>query len=691
MAMVWVLATNTSTAAPLPAYPGPVPGPPVVAVSDKGRMPHADAPAQNPPLAATGRSISIGNSALLASWALVGNGLGPLVMQDVSTPRKRTLPPSGEAFAIVLAQGQVYPASAFCLEGEPGTALLVDDPKAPRMASRIPGRQLEARMRSSDGRLGVVWRAILHDGANYIRQEIDVAARNEDCQIQEIVWFDAAVPDIRLAGSVDGSPIVTGDFFFGCEDPMALNAATAAGGAVSCRLRRNATLRRGETLTVSFVAGVAPAGQMRRAFLYYLERERAHAYRPFLHYNSWYDIAWDPFAMNENNCLDAIRTVGERFIKPHGVVVDSMVFDDGWDDPKTLWQFHKGFPHGFTPHAALCREYNTRLGVWLSPFGGYGVPKDQRIQFGSGQGFETNATGFSLAGTNYYAAFKRSCVEMIRRYGANHFKFDGIATGMYASGGGQYVLDTEAMRRLMLELRREEPSLYINLTTGSWPSPFWLRYADSLWRQGNDMDFTGKGPKQQQWITYRDQETHRNVVRKGPLYPLNSLMTQGVAYSRHGTAGEPSFNSAGFKDDVRAFFGSGTGLQELYLQPDKLTAQDWIVLAEAAKWSRASADVLVDTHWIGGDPGRLEPYGWAAWSPRKGIVTVRNPDDQPRQFALNLREAFELPAGAPARYSLKSPWAEHGTQPAMLLEADKPARLTLKPFEVVSYDAIPVP
>ena len=66
-------------------------------------------------------------------------------------------------------------------------------------------------------------------------------------------------------------------------------------------------------------------------------------------------------------------------------------------------------------------------------------------------------------------------------------------------------------------------------------------------------------------------------------------MTQGVAYSRQGTAGDPSFNAAGFKDDVRAFFGSGTGLQELYIQPARLSPEDWHVLAEAAKWSRANA------------------------------------------------------------------------------------------------------
>ena len=436
--------------------------------------------------------------------------------------------------------------------------------------------------------------------------------------------------------------------------------------------------------------GVVPEGQLRRGFLYYLERERAHPYRPFLHYNSWYDTAWQPFALNEANCLEAIRLFGEHFVQPHGVVLDAMVFDDGWDNPQTLWQFHDGFPNGFTPLAQLCQQYHTRLGVWLSPFGGYGKPKEQRLKFGREQGYETNPTGFSLAGPKYYAAFRQACVDMIRKYGVNHFKFDGIAAGTYASGGAGYVLDAEAMRRLMLELRQEDPKVYINLTTGSWPSPFWLRYADSVWRQGGDMGLAGKGPRQQQWLTYRDQETYRNIVGKGPLFPLNALMTQGVAYSRQGSAGDPTFNSAGFKDDVRAFFGGGTSLQELYIQPGKLTAEDWQVLAEAAKWSRANADVLVDTHWIGGDPGKLEVYGYASWSPRKGIVMLRNPDDQPHEFALDVGAAFELPAGAVTAYTLKSPWAEDASRPALTAEAGKPLPFKLNPFEVLVLDATPV-
>lgn len=648
-------------------YPGPRPGRPQFRVN-------AD-------------TIRFENRALSLTWVLKDGGLVPGTLRDATTGSN--VPLDGEVFVITLRDGSRYPASVLRLDGPPRVTRLAGERGSSRLAERLPGRQVQATLRSSDRRLAVVWRAIAREDANYVRQELELTATTPDFALDTISWLEARFPEPRTVGRVDGSPVVAGPFFLGAEDPMGLNQVSAE-NRVTCRVRWNAPLHPGERLTPSLVLGVTPPGQLRRGFLHYLERERAHPYRPFLHYNSWYDIAWHPFALNETNCLEAIRLVGERFLQPHHVVMDALVFDDGWDDPRTLWQFHAGFPRGFAPLAELARQYGTRLGVWLSPFGGYGEPREQRLAFGRAQGYETNPTGFSLAGPKYYAAFRDACVRQIREYRVNHFKFDGIATGMYADGGAEYVRDTEAMRRLMLELRREDPDLYINLTTGSWPSPFWLRYADSVWRQGGDMGLAGKGPTQQQWLTYRDQEVHRNVVGKGPLYPLNALMTQGVAYSRHGSAGDPTFNSAGFKDDVRAFFGSGTGLQELYIQPDKLTAADWQVLAEAARWARTHAEVLVDTHWIGGDPARLEVYGYASWSPRRGVVMLRNPDDQPQDITLELHTAFELPPGAPECYRVASPWAEDVNKAAETVEATTPWRVRLAPFEVRVLEAVPV-
>jgi hypothetical protein len=450
---------------------------------------------------------------------------------------------------------------------------------------------------------------------------------------------------------------------------------------VQCRLARNAVLKDGETLVQSFVLGVAAPGQMRRGFLAYVERERIHPYRPFLHYNSWFDIAWDKQKYDEAQSMDAIQQFGRQLVRQRGVQMDSFLFDDGWDDDKTLWYFHSGFPQGFTPLKATAAEYHAGIGVWVSPFGGYDVAKMQRLKYASRFGYETNASGFSLAGPKYYKRFHDICLEMVQRYGVNQFKFDGLAAGARANENG-LTRDGDAMLRLVEDLRAAKPDIYINQTTGTWPSPFWLLCVDSTWRGGADHDFQGQGSWCQQWMTYRDAQTYDNVVTKASLYPLNSLMLHGIIYAKNASH-LTNMSDADFADQAREFFGNGTQLQELYITPALLDKQNWNDLAEAAKWSRRNADVLVDTHWIGGDPGKGEVYGWASWSPHKAILVLRNPTDQSANFTADVASLFELAAGVPGKFVMRSPWEKNYQEPAVTLESGRPATLALKPFELL--------
>ena len=80
--------------------------------------------------------------------------------------------------------------------------------------------------------------------------------------------------------------------------------------------------------------------------------------------------------------------------------MDSFLFDDGWDDNIRLWKFHGGFPNGFAGLKAAAAKYDAGIGVWISPFGGYDVAKMQRLEYASQFGYETNASGFSLARQN---------------------------------------------------------------------------------------------------------------------------------------------------------------------------------------------------------------------------------------------------------------------------------------------------
>jgi hypothetical protein len=126
----------------------------------------------------------------------------------------------------------------------------------------------------------------------------------------------------------------------------------------------------------------------------------------------------------------------------------------------------------------------------------------------------------------------------------------------------------------------------------------------------------------------------------------------------------------------------------MYVTP-VLTSDEWDTLAECAKWSRANATTLVDTHWIGGDPGKLEQYGWASWSKQKGIVTIRNPSDSPRRFALDPQSAFELPPDAPRQYTVRSPWAGESGSAQIRLTAGHESTIELAPFEVLTLEATP--
>ncbi len=186
-----------------------------------------------------------------------------------------------------------------------------------------------------------------------------------------------------------------------------------------------------------------------------------------------------------------------------------------------------------------------------------------------------------------------------------------------------------------------------------------------------------------------DGITREMIVHRAPLFPLNSLMTQGIVHSRLGTAARLADDLKDFKDEVRMFFASGTQLQELYISPQRMTSEMWDVLAEAAKWSRANAVVLVDTHWIGGSPFQGEVYGYAAWSPRKGIVALRNPGQGSAKFTLDLRTIWELPPEAPKTYVLKSPWPADASKPAFTVSTLRSRTLELAPFEVLVLEGTP--
>jgi hypothetical protein len=599
-------------------------------------------------------------------------------------------------FSIVLV-GNAKPLTSgtMKLAGDPHVVALTGNPGAVRLSDRLNGQSLRATFSDESSGLSVEWAAIMRDGANYLRQELTLRAGRGPMAIERIEMVHASIAGAGTTGPYDGMPIVTDKLFLGIEHPMARSRISAA-SEVQCWLPRRCELKPGSAWTVSSGIGVYPPGQLRRAFLHYLERERAHPYRQYWHYNSWYDLNIgrndnpDPLRrMTEAQCLGVIGEFGRELHDRRGVGLDGFVWDDGWDDWNTLWQFHAGFPHGFTKLKESAAQQGAGMGAWLSPWGGYGGSHQMRVKFGRQHGYETNAQGFSLAGDKYYAAFRDTCLKMIRDCNQNYFKFDGIGGGTWATGAPESIAaDLDGLVCVLGELRLANPDVFINCTVGTWPSPYWTFFADSIWRGGEDFSRAGDGNAREQWITYRDGVIFGRFARPSRLYPLNSLMYHGLLVTPHAGPAimpAPAQNIDSYRHEVLMSVACGSGLGELYVTPSLMTPEAWDILAAGLKWSRSHRDILCDAHWVGGKPGS-EVYGYAAWHPTKGgTVVLRNATSKPQTFVFQVEQVFELPVAASHRYALKTALGSKG--PELHVAVGKPATLTFAPFEVRVYEA----
>ncbi|HTB96221.1 MAG TPA: hypothetical protein VK716_04380 [Terracidiphilus sp.] len=623
------------------------------------------------------------NGVIGAEWVVKDANLRSLTITDRLHGKKIGI---ATPFSLMLKDGWVFDAGDLNVVAGPERRERTPQTDASRMAERMSGVEIDTTLETVDHALQARWAVIVLDGSNYLRQEVTLTAAGKDVAIRRVQLVDVDAAGAQVSGSVAGSPLVAGDVFLGFEHP--LSQSKVRGDRAMAWIDRELPLRAGQSITYSSVIGIARPGQMRRDFLAYLEQERAHPYRTFLHYNSWYDLGYfTPY--DEEGAVSRVNAFGAALKQKRGVKLDSFLFDDGWDNHKSLWKFNGGFPHGFIPVKEAAEKYDARPGIWMSPWGGYSQPKRERIDFGRGSGYEIVDDGYALSGPKYYAAFRDVCLEMIRKYGVNQFKFDGTGNVDSVVKGSEFDSDFSAAIHLIGELRAAKPDIYINLTTGTWPSPFWLKTADSIWRGGEDDEATGVGSYRERWITYRDAQTYQNVVLGGPLYPLNSLMLHGMIYAQHHRYLNTDPGND-FRNEIRSYFGTGTQLQEIYITPALLSEANWDDLAEAARWSRANADVLKDTHWVGGDPEWLKVYGWASWSPRKGILVLRNPSDKAQTIELTLQDALELPEGAVQAFVGRSPWKSDADKAPIPLRARQAHTFELAPFEVLTLDLTPV-
>lgn len=554
-------------------------------------------------------------------------------------------------------------------------------------------------------------RAPMVGAEGYLRLGVDLWPAEYDRSLRENRWpsdgfqsirlFEARGPTVvRLTGpaQLPGLPLTVADeYFIGGEHPLAISSAFSDNlGPLDSRIystqdqpASQVIVEIGHLHTMTkpsaespwrfgAVVGIIPEpSQARRAFVNYLHHERPGRRTPMVHYNSWFDFySWQDEGffgeranrtdvMNEASCIGRVRQFGEHLVKERGVKVDSFLFDDGWDDTNTLWEFDRErFPRGFKEVARTAHSYESGIGVWLSPWGGYGDSKSRRVSQGRQHGFEITSKGaFDLMGPKYSAWFDTVITRMRHNEGVNLFKFDGVS-----DDAGEM----EAMLGMITRVRKtdvdkseaatsdgdqkDEDEIWINLTTGTWASPFFLLWADSIWRGDGDVgpypnDEEDDGLSQRQkWIRWRAGKVQEHISSKSAFFPLSQLMIHGVVLARHGDALYaqlgPHANAQEFAQEVWSFVGLGLQLQEMYVSAKHMTPDNWDALAEGLTWARANADILMDAHWAFGEVTSKQVFCVASWHPEKGrgFVLLQNTQaaDQPSE-PFTLAGVLQLP------------------------------------------------
>lgn len=431
--------------------------------------------------------------------------------------------------------------------------------------------------------------------------------------------------------------------------------------------RRQTTLDAEEEWSVGAVVGLIAPGQARRSFLAYSERERAVPWRAVPVYISWYEINIDRnnaapgeehINTDETKCLPIVAEWKEQLYDAHGEAPYAFVWDDGWDTYGE-WQFHSGFPNGFTRMDSIGREMGAGQGAWLGPVGGYGTSGGYRRAYWT----STKTGGMQLSNPLYYEVFVNAVTNLLHGYGYDFrfFKFDGISSQFSSVGpdaGATGEENAEAIIMAEQVLRSIKEDVFLNTTVGTWASPFWFQFTDAVWRQEKDDDRIGNNSNtREQWITYRDRLVYQNYVQNSPLCPINTLMTHGFIFTEYGNPASFDRSWKNVVNELRCAFACGSGMVELY-NDYKLTnelvnpatgnaGELWGEIAACMKWQRKNSDVLPDIHWVGGNPwtgAKSEIYGWAAWNAQKAVMTLRNGANDAQSITLTLREALDIPA-----------------------------------------------
>jgi hypothetical protein len=466
-----------------------------------------------------------------------------------------------------------------------------------------------------------------------------------------------------------GQPLFTHDLFMGLEFPAGYNYINEVTDLISLTHYPANGLFDEKLISKKAVIGVSANTAHHRvedSFKDYIIKLRHHPPELYISNNNWLTRDESPTLKPEEELsilhkgyrhttqgkfFNFIENFAGRLYRDYGISVNSIIRDSGWH-LTTDWLPYKGaFPNGLEPVIEKCKENHTHLGTyhtingfWILEAGEkYGFPRREYAA-----GINSNV-GYCF--TPEYVSFAQRQLTDIAKNGVGHFKCDhnrelhciGRGHGHLPRWKNGFENSVDGMIAIMDSVYKvAEPYFYSHMSVGMWASPWWLKHTDFIKIHHGDWieSYVPSLDHRQSEITARDEKVTQRVTHT--QYPVFGMRTHGLEKADGGNPPDSPISLPhpirGIADEIAMYVGRGQLYFEGYFTPELLTDDMWDFMASAIKWAQDNEEVLLENKVILGDPSKRETYGYAHFTPRKGIIMVRNPFIESEKVSIFLDE-----------------------------------------------------
>lgn len=379
--------------------------------------------------------------------------------------------------------------------------------------------------------------------------------------------------------------------------------------------------------------------------------------RPMVVYNNWsaYDELSDTIPQTSALCMRMLDEVLR--LKQAGVQVDCYLMDAFWFDVDGGYRvWHKEhWPEGPDAWVRKCRENGIMPGLWFSTnlFVSGGQPMLRPVKEWSGS---VDASGATLSLTE--GGYLNHLMQTLQQYadmGIGLFKFDFAYFDVATASTRENTLASEIIENnkrafiaALRQFRHDNPDVIIIAYNGfgaemeDTTHPF-RKTIDPRWSEVFDTMYSGDPrlsdvPMQNFWRSqdiYSDQMVREMAFNGLPVERIDNcsfmIGETGTCYRR---------GIAAWRSSLLLNMARGGWLNVMHGNIDLLDDAD-------ARWMARAQHLYIPlqqhgrTTFIGGLPGRCEPFGYKAESTDGAVLTLVNPSQQTLRVPLQTDNSYD--------------------------------------------------